>query len=286
MLTKHLAPRLLLLISLSLFFSGCANSVNSLIQTQPTQDSPTTTLVAAQSFNYQDYAQILQQYVNSQGRVNYEALKNNRQQLDKFNQAIGAVSPDTYNSWPEKEQIAFLVNAYNSLTLEAIIDNYPVKSIRNIPGVWKRKKFPVMGQEMTLDQIEHQILRQNFDEPRIHLALVCAAISCPKLRIEPYIGEKLDFQLDEQTRIFLANPNHFRVDDSSQTVYVSSIFKWFGQDFEKSYGKTENLSNLNRKETAFLNFFSQYLSPFESDYLTKGGYKVKYLNYDWSLNTQ
>jgi hypothetical protein len=245
-----------------------------------------SSVVAAQPLNYQDYAEVLQEYVDRSGRVDYEGLKNNRQKLDKFNGAIGSVLPTTYESWTNEEKIAFLINAYNSLTLEAIIDNYPTKSIRDIPGVWDRKKFKVVGQEMTLNDIEHEILRKKFNEPRIHMALVCASIGCPKLRTEPYTGENLNAQLDEQTRVFLAIPDNFRIDRDSKRVYVSSILKWFGEDFEKSYGKKANFANLNGKETAFINFISQYLSPAEREYLTQGGYRVSYLDYDWSLNAK
>jgi hypothetical protein len=245
-----------------------------------------SSVVAAQPLNVEDYAEVLKESVDSSGRVDYERLKNNRQKLDKFNAAIGSVSSATYESWTDEEKIAFLINAYNSLTLEAIIDNYPTKSIRDIPGVWDRKKFKVVGQEMTLNDIEHEILRKKFNEPRIHMALVCASIGCPKLRIEPYTGEKLNEQLDEQTRVFLAIPDNFRIDRDSKRVYVSSILKWFGEDFEKSYGKKANFENLNRKETAFINFISQYLSPAEEEYLTQGGYRVSYLDYDWSLNAK
>lgn len=273
-----LFPLLLLLTSCT----GYSNSSTTIAQEQKQESS----VVAAQPLNEEDYAEVLKEYVDSSGRVDYEKLKNNRQKLDKFNAAIGFVSPNTYESWTDKEKIAFLINAYNSLTLEAIVDNYPTKSIRDIPGVWDRRKFRVVGQEMTLNDIEHQILRKEFNEPRIHMALVCASIGCPKLRTEPYTGEKLNAQLDEQTRVFLSIPDNFRIDRDSKRVYVSSILKWFGEDFEKSYGKKENFENLNGKETAFLNFISRYLSPAEGEYLTQGGYKVSYLDYDWSLNAK
>jgi Protein of unknown function, DUF547 len=237
-------------------------------------------------FNNDNYADILEKYLDSSGRVNYEKLKSNRQQLDQYNQAIGAVTPEIYNSWPESEKIAFLVNAYNSLTLAAIINNYPTKSIRDISGVWTGTRYKVVRKDVTLDEIEHQNLRKNFNEPRIHFALVCAAISCPKLRNEPYTGGKLNAQLDDQTKVFLANPNHFRIDRDANKVYVSSILKWFGQDFEKTYSKDPNFPSLNTKETAFLNFISQHLNPSDQEFLQKGGYKVEYLHYDWSLNKQ
>ncbi|MBE9170552.1 DUF547 domain-containing protein [Pleurocapsales cyanobacterium LEGE 06147] len=277
--------RFLIPLTLLLLLTSCAGYSNSSTMNKQ-EEQQESSVVAAQPLNYQDYAEVLREYVDASGRVDYEKLKNNRQKLDKFNAAIGSVTPNIYESWTDEEKIAFLINAYNSLTLQAIVDNYPTESIRDIPGVWERKKFKVIGQEMTLNDIEHETLRKEFDEPRIHMALVCASIGCPKLRTEPFMGEKLNAQLDEQTRVFLANPDNFRIDRDSQRVYVSSIFKWFGEDFEKSYGKKENFANLNGKETAFINFISQYLSPAEREYLTRGGYKVSYLDYDWSLNAK
>ena len=124
--------------------------------------------------------------------VNYQELQANRQKLDQFNQSLARVNPETYKSWSDQEKLAFLLNAYNSLTLQSIIDQNPLKkSIRNIPGVWKRRKFKIAGMEKTLDNIEHDIIRKDFNEPRIHMALVCAAMSCPILRNEAYTSEKL-----------------------------------------------------------------------------------------------
>jgi hypothetical protein len=278
--------QLLVLFPLLLLLSSCAVYSSSSTMGRQEEQKQESSVIASQPLNEEDYADVLKTYVDSSGRVDYEKLKNERQKLDKFNAAIGSVPSTTYEPRTDEEKIAFLINAYNSLTLEAIIDNYPTKSIRDIPGVWDRKKFRVIGQEMTLNDIEHQVLRQKFNEPRIHMALVCASIGCPKLRTEPYTGEKLNAQLDEQTRGFLTNPDNFRIDRESKRVYVSSIFKWFGEDFEKSYGKKENFENLNGKETAFLNFISQYLSPAAGEYLTQGGYQVSYLDYDWSLNAK
>ena len=123
------------------------------------------------------------------------------------------------------------------MTLQSIIDRDPLDdSIRDIPGVWNRRNFTLVGEARTLDNIEHDILRKDFNEPRIHVALVCAAVSCPPLRDEPYLPEQLDAQLDDQTSRFAASPHGFGLDRQSEKVYLSSIFKWYGQDFEKTYG--------------------------------------------------
>ncbi|MGL5082912.1 MAG: DUF547 domain-containing protein, partial [Microcoleaceae cyanobacterium] len=202
-----------------------------------------------------------------------------------FNASLSRLSPNTFASWSEPEKIAFWVNIYNSLTLQAIIDHYPTKSIRDIPGVWKRLTFNVMGQDLTLDQIEHEILRKEFNEPRIHMGLVCASIGCPVLRQEPFTGAKLVEQLDDQTQQFLALNRNFKIDKDNKTVHLSSIFKWFGEDFEPNY-QVENKFAGGAQERAVLNFVSQYLDRPSQEYLRQGDYAVKYLDYDWSLNQQ
>ncbi len=276
---KILLPLIFLLVS-------CSSQINPTSSNAKDDLSSLKQGKIEQEFDLKYYADTLQKYVNSSGQVNYEKLKNNRQKLDQFNAGLGAVTPEMYKTWTEEEKIAFWLNAYNSLTLESIINNYPVKSIRDIPGVWKGQKFNVMAQEMTLDQIEHEVLRKQFNEPRIHMALVCASIGCPPLKMEPYTGEKLDKQLAQQSRRFLSNAEHFRIDSQNKKVYVSSIFKWFGEDFEKTYGQSQNLKGLNPKETAFINFIQNHLNQTDQKYLSSGGYQITYLNYDWSLNNE
>ena len=238
------------------------------------------------SFNYQTYNHVLQTYVSDRGLVNYQQLQTNRQQLDQFNQSLATVTTETYNSWSETEKLAFLLNAYNSFTLQSIIDQNPLKnSIRDISGVWKGRKFVITGSAKTLDNIEHDIIRKDFNEPRIHMALVCAAMSCPILRNEAYTAEELDAQLDDQTRKFITSPQGFKIDREQKIVYLSSIFKWYGQDWLPNYG-TENKFTGSKKEKAVLNFISQYLNSQDRQYLEQGKYKISYLNYDWSLNKQ
>ncbi|MEL6578208.1 MAG: DUF547 domain-containing protein [Cyanobacteria bacterium J06621_12] len=273
--------------------AGCANLANSTQSSTPAVDSPPAQIAgkgekvaASQTFSYQDYADVLQTYVDDQGLVDYVGLQANRAKLDRFNQSLGAVAPETYAGWTEAEQIAFLSNAYNSLTLQSIIDRDPLpKSIRDISGVWNRRKFNVAGQEMTLDNIEHDTLRKDFNEPRVHVALVCAAISCPPLRNEPYLPERLDTQLNDQTVKFASSPHGFSIDRENKRVYLSSIFKWYGQDYEQTYGVKDQFKG-NDKQRAVLNNFTPVLDSASQTFLKQSDYKVKYLDYDWSLNQQ
>ena len=253
-------------------------------------------LAFAAGFSYDGYARTLSAQVDGQGIVNYTGLKADRKGLDAFVSSLAALDPEVFGKWSDKEKIAFWINAYNALTLRVIIDNYPIKasffsalrfpqnSIRQIKGVWDEIQFPVMGRNMTLDNIEHDTLRSQFDEPRIHVALVCAALGCPPLRNEPYSSAKLESQLDDQARRFFKDPGKFRVDREEGRVYLSSIFKWFGGDFVKAYGSGNGFPGKGETERAVLNFASNYLDRDEKSYLEKGGYSISYLPYDWSLN--
>lgn len=275
------------LLATVMLMTGCSSIVSSTSNSQKASTTQASNLSSSEDFSYAPYTDILDTYVNREGLVDYQSLQANRQKLDAFNASIGDVSPDTYNSWDDAQKIAFLINAYNSFTLEAIIDQDPLKSsIRDIPGVWRIRSFEIAGQQKTLDNIEHQTLRTDFNEPRIHAALVCAAMSCPPLRTEPYRAETLDVQLDDQTDQWLSRSDiGFKIDPDANQVYLSSIFDWFGEDWIPSYGVEDEFTG-NEKQRAALNFISQYVSPEEREYLLEGNYDITYLDYDWSLNIQ
>lgn len=248
------------------------------------------------NLDYKEYAQVLENHVNQRGEVDYEKLSSDSSELYSFLKVLRELRTAEYDAWSEEQKIAFWINAYNAFTLKAIIDHYPIKSsmirsisypknsIRQIPGVWKKIKFFAMGQEFTLNQIEHNILRENFDEPGIHMALVCAARSCPLLRREPYTGESLEQQLKDQAEKFLSEPNNFRIDKQRLIVFLSSIFKWYQEDYMNSYAPKQTLENIDKKKSAVLNYISQFLSEADLSFLKNGDFRVKYLKYDWSLN--
>lgn len=250
------------------------------------------------AFSYDDYAVVLRTYVDDRGMVNYKGLKANREKLDAFVLAMAHLDPIVYGKWSEQEKVAFWINAYNALVLKNIIDHYPIKpslfklvvypkhSIWHISGVWKKLKHPVMGRAMSLDEIEHETLRKDFNEPRLHVSIVCAAIGCPPLRNEPFTGERLEAQLDDQARRFLENPQNFRIDRDRRRVYLSSIFKWFGQDFVNPYGTEELYNGHGESAQAVLNFVSRYIGREDRDYLAMKPYIIHYTDYDWSLNEQ
>jgi hypothetical protein len=249
-------------------------------------------------FDYSEFAETLKINVDDVGMVNYRKLKAEPQKLRAFVIELENLDRKDFDKWSDNEKIAFWLNAYNALTLKVIIDNYPIKSsffrsriypknsIRQIAGVWDKIKFRVMGQNLTLGHIEHKILRMKFDEPRIHMAMVCAAFGCPPLRNEPYIGDKLQEQLDDQARRFLTNPEKFKIASADSRIYLSPIFKWFAADFIKKHGPENSIGRHNKEESAVLNFIASYLDKVRKDYVLAGKFKIKYLKYDWSLNEQ
>lgn len=248
--------------------------------------------------HYSNYQKVLAGFVDAEGSVDYRRLKAERKDLVAFLDSLPTLSPAVYDEWPSQEKIAFWINAYNGCTLKLIIDHYPIRSsfirsltyprnsIRQIPGAWKKITFSIMGEKLTLDHIEHTILRAQFDEPGIHMALVCAARSCPRLRQEPYAGERLEEQLADQAREFLSSPRNFAIDPQKNVVYLSSIFKWYKKDFVSRYAPEQKYPGLNLEESSIIGFVLQFIPAGSSDFLEQGGYKIKYRDYDWTLNAQ
>ncbi len=247
---------------------------------------------------YDRYRAVLTQFVDADGMVDYRGLEAQRQELDAFVRELARLERSTYRRWNDKQKVAFWINAYNALTLKTIVNHYPIEptfparliypnnSIRQIKGVWDDIGHTVMGEEMTLEEIEHEVLREQFDEPRIHVALVCAAMGCPPLLNEPYRAAELDEQLDGRTRRLLADPKKFRIERGDRRVYLSPIFDWFGKDFIGRYGTDSGFEGHSRAERAVLNYLAGHVDAAERRYLRTGRYKVKYLDYDWSLNEQ
>jgi hypothetical protein len=206
------------------------------------------------------WSEVLQSYVSEDGRVNYKALKDNPVGLNTYLSDLEREPPK--DNWTKEEVLSYWINAYNAYTVKLILDFYPVNSIKDIKRPWSREFIPHEDRSISLNYIEHQILR-NLGEPRIHFAIVCASVSCPILRNEAYIPEQIDKQLHAATRTFL--------NDSSKNTFgtnraeISKIFKWFSKDFKTSGG--------------VLNFIKAY----KSTGITKSS-QLYYKNYSWDLN--
>jgi hypothetical protein len=244
---------------------------------------------AAQGFDHRHgtYEAILKEHVAA-GLVDYRALKADPLALNRYLADLAAVSEQEFRTWSRPQRLSFLFNLYNAATLKLIVDHYPVKSIQDIRswlrGPWDQKVVRLFGDRISLNMLEHGILRKEYDEPRLHLALVCAAKSCPPLLREAYVAETLDGQLDERSRNFLASPAGMKIDQVARKVHFSALFKWYGDDFVGKYTPRTGFPGLNRTERAVANFCARYVSPEMREFLEAGGYDVGYLDYDWSLN--
>jgi len=212
------------------------------------------------------YDRVLKEYVED-GSVDYARLQQNPGLLEEYLKGVAELSPAAFYALSDSEKIAFYINVYNALTLKAIIDHYPVKGIKKIKGVWDRLKFEVAGKALTLDEIEHDILRWEFKEPRIHFALVCAARGCPALRRTAYRGRGLNRMLAEDAARFINNKEKVRLDRDRNILYLSSIFK----RFKKDLGDPRQ-------------FVLKYMRRDDATYIRRSKPRIKYLKYDWSLN--
>jgi hypothetical protein len=219
--------------------------------------------------NHNLFADLLVKYVEK-GNVDYQGFKTDEKKLDQYLAVLETVNSKKLS---RNEQFAFYINAYNAWTIKLILTGYPgVQSIKNLGTIfkspWKKKICRIDGEVITLDDIEHKIIRPKFKDPRVHFAINCAALSCPPLISQPYLGSTLDQQLDDSARAFVNDPksNYF----SSNTLYVSKIFKWFSEDFNND----------------IIGFFLKYAKDdFKKELESKRKeIKIKYLHYDWSLN--
>jgi len=221
-------------------------------------------------FDHGAWTQLLERYVDDDGRVAYGALAaNDRAALNGYLAALAAARP---NDWPRAERIAFWLNAYNAAIVNAVLDGRSAETLWSRYGMFYQYQVAIAGEERTPDAIENRILRPS-GEPRIHFALVCASTSCPKLRRRAWTGEGLEADLDEAARRFLRDPtrNHIRVGASD--IRLSMIFKWFRDDFGGS-------------DDAVRAFVSRYVEAPERPWLTEQRPEIEYLDYDWSLNAQ
>lgn len=217
----------------------------------------------------------LKKYVKN-GLVSYIDWKKDTPELEKYLTDLSSVSEDEYKKWKDSEKLAFLINAYNAFTIKLILDNYPLDSITDIgtpiskynlmKGLpWKKEFFDLLGKRRYLDWIEHEVLRKDFKEPRIHFAINCASIGCPPLRNEAYIAEKIDSQLQDSFIIFLKQKNKNRYDSKNNILYLSKIFEWFQGDFTKTQTLIE------------------FVKPGFNEAIPDNA-KIQYTDYDWNLN--
>ncbi len=245
--------KLLLLLQLVLIMSSCTSAANS--STAPTHEKWTA---------------LLQKYVSNTGHVNYKGLKADASKLDEYLAILSKQQPA--KNWTKNEELAFWINAYNAFTVKLIIDNYPLKSIKDLnPGlsvifvntVWDKNFFSIGGKKMSLNDIEHGKLRK-MNEPRMHFTIVCASVSCPKLSNTAYEAATLDKQLTQAAKDFLADQSKNKI--SATNPKLSKIFDWFSGDF-----KVNGHSKID-----FINQFTTVKINQNAN--------IDYLDYNWNLN--
>lgn len=223
------------------------------------------------SVNHAIWHQVLQKYVSAEGNVNYKSLKNNRKELDTYLKLLQANHPQS--SWTEQERLAYWINAYNAFTVDLILQHYPVKSIRDIgglikiPGVqsaWDISFIVIEGKKYSLGDIEHKILRKEFNEPRIHFAINCASYSCPKLINQAFTAAKIEEQLQQVSIDFINDKQRNSL--AKDKVILSKIFDWYKSDFTAD-GKT----------------LIQYINQFSKIKINNNA-KLTFAEYNWNLN--
>ncbi len=223
------------------------------------------------------FTQLLQKYV-AHGLVDYNGFATDPL-FPEYLLMLSSTSPESLGT--REERLALWLNAYNAYTIKLIIDKSPLKSIRDIglglpvlSGPWSIAFANVGGTDYTLNEIEHDIIRGEFKDARIHFALVCASRSCPQLREEAYEGRTLDHQLEEDARRFINDESLNSFNKGERTVSLSKIFDWYSGDFEESAGSLRL-------------FLSKYLDSGEArELLWSDDAEIRYLPYDWSLNSQ
>lgn len=230
----------------------------------------------AAPFDHSRFDQILSAYVNNKGLVDYNGIAKNPM-FKAYMESLETTDPGKMST---NEQLAFWLNAYNAVTIDKVIKWKPKKSVREtlIPGIWTSTKFfttrkhKVAGKPMSQDDIEHDILRKQFKDPRIHFAIICASSSCPPLPRYAYTEENVHAKLEEETRKYINSGRGTRIDYAENTLYLSKLFDWFAGDFELKAGTV-------------LDFIKPFLKEDAMTFLKRKP-KIAYIHYDWSLNAQ
>ena len=215
--------------------------------------------VSGQKNKHTRWDQMLEKYVDTLGQVDYQNWLTEKDQLDAYLQTLEKLPPLEQAS--KEAKLAYWINAYNALTVQLILENYPLKSIRDLDKPWDTICFQLKGKSYTMGAIEHEILRK-MNEPRIHFAINCASASCPQLLNQAYREKQLETQLTERTRVFLMDTTKNKL--QTDRIELSRIFLWFGNDFGSKEERLEFISNYSGMNLE---------RP-----------KIDYLPYDWSLN--
>lgn len=231
--------------------------------------------------SYGQWTEVLRSCVRDDG-FDYAKLKQDRSKLDAVLATLQGVTPEELAGWSEKQRFAFWINTYNAFCIQKVIDNYPLESIRKLGGAFGLnsvfdKGFILMkahhpgkkNEALSLNDVEHEILRRQFKDARLHAAINCASKSCPPLRGEAFTAEELEAQLDGQMRAFVNDSARNHIDPARKELEVSEIFKWFAEDFERDAKSVKD-------------YLLRFATPDKAELVRSA--KLRYLDYDWRLN--
>jgi hypothetical protein len=227
--------------------------------------------VKGPDFDHSVFDSLLRQHVDADGWVDYAGIEKDEVKLDAY---LASIANAPFTNMERNQKLALLINAYNAFTLKLIVEHQPASSIKDIPRSkrWAAARWNVGGQVWSLDQIEHKQIRPKFVEPRIHFALVCAAVGCPPLRNEAFAAARLDNQLDEQTRYVHRHATWFQLDAQSKSLRLTKLYDWYGNDFEQDAGSVRQ-------------FAARYSPELKQALDSDAAPRVKWLPYDWKLNS-
>ncbi|MEL7059660.1 MAG: DUF547 domain-containing protein [Acidobacteriota bacterium] len=223
-------------------------------------------------FDHSALDALLAAHVDADGWVDYPSLAQQGAALDAYLEAIGAAD---FEALSRDAKLAFLINAYNAATLRLILDHWPLDSIRDIPADqrWDGRTWNVAGEQLTLNQIEHERIRPDFEEPRIHFAVNCASVGCPPLRAEAFTAEKLEQQLQEQTIYCHTHDRWLQYENGASAVRLTKLYDWYGGDFEQVADSK-------------LAWAAQFNEPLQAALDAGAAPDIRYLDYSWEINSQ
>ncbi len=232
--------------------------------------------VSAAGFDHSIFDRVLNTHVNNQGLVDYNGIAGDQ----SFKRYMASLKTAQTDSMSRNGQLAFWINAYNAVTIDKVIKWKPKKSVREtfVPGVWTGTKFfttrehTVAGKQLSQDDIEHEILRKQLKEPRIHFAIICASSGCPPLPRSAYTEDNVQAKLEEETRKYINSARGTQIDSAKNVLHLSKLFDWFAGDFEYKSGSV-------------LDFIKPYLNESALTFVEQKP-KIKWLEYNWALNAQ
>ena len=257
-------------LAFALLWALAASLVGCGGRTRTTSVTPAPAAASAPAFDHAPFDEILRAHVHA-GRVDYRSLKAEAEdELQRYLRLLAAVDPEQFAE--RDDQLAFWLNAYNAFVIAGVVERYPaIESVMDVPDFFKQKRWTAGGRRHSLDEIENEIIRPTFKDPRIHFILVCAAQSCPPLQAKAMKGETLQADLEQITRAVINDTAYVRPDAEAKALHLTRIMSWYKQDFVDKDGSLEA-------------FLVRYLEAPARRRVEGGSLKIQFMKYDWALN--